>query len=358
MTYGDRRPCAGWLRGGAGMVLFAAQAAVAQAVLQAAPLGPPDHLLNKVILSGWMRAVEHVTEGRVKVSMRPQAGPPDGVLDAVRDGSVDVSLMSNSVSSRPLPLNGGLVSFPTGKSQSAESTSVAYQRVVNRFPALQDEFDGVQLLGVFTHGPGGLLMKGRPPSDATQLQGRRLHAGGASAAAAAASIGAVPVMGPGPAAAALFTKGEIDGTVTPLDSYVGFRLHGLVNGAVTVAGGFYNTGFSLLVNPAKWNALAEPDRAAILSVSGESLARLAGQAWDDGDRRALEAMRSDGVSVSAAGRKWVDLLQAQSGAREAAWIESVGLNRFDAANALADYRDELNRLAGWPSAPAKTASSR
>ncbi len=357
------RPAAQAFRGGvrgmcAALLLLAVQAAAAQTVFRAAPLGPPEHLLNQEILGGWARAVERLSEGRVKVSMLPRAGPPNAVLDAVRDGSVDVSLLSNSVSSRPLPLNVGLVGFPAAGSRSAEATSVAYQRVVDRFPAFQDEFGGVHLLGVFTHGPGVLLMKGQPFANTVELKGLRLHAAGASAAAAVAALAAVPVMGPGPAAAALFAKGEIDGSITPLDSYVAFGLQGTVNSVLTVAGGFYNTGFSLLMNKAKWDALSGPDQAAIAAASGESLARLAGRAWDNGDRRALEAMKNAGVTLVEAGPKWVDLLQAQGRSREATWIESVGLNSFDASNALADYREELRRLAGEPGAAAHIASGR
>lgn len=342
----EARPIAGVLRSsarrlGAALLIVGFQTVGAQAVLEAAPFGPLDHLLNREILAGWAQRVEQATEGRVRIATRPRSGPPNSVLDAIRSGTIDVSVMSNSVSTQPLPLNGGLVALPADGDNSAEATSVAYQRVMQRFPALREEFSGAHVLAVFTHGQGVLLMKGRPFANGVELQGLRIHAGGDSAAAAVASLGAVPVPGPGPAATALFNKGEIDGTLTPADSYVGFRLKGIVQTVVTGTGGFYNTGFSLLINPVKWDALSDKDRAAIDSVSGEALARAAGKAWDDGDRRAFEAMRAEGVEMVMAGPAWVSRLKKGSVARAEAWTESLGVYGFDASNALAEYRDEL-----------------
>jgi TRAP-type C4-dicarboxylate transport system substrate-binding protein len=80
--------------------------------LKASPFGPPDHLLNREILSGWIQDVERATAGRVKVMVLPKpASPPPAVLDAIAQGLADVSIVSNSASMRPLPLN-NLVSFP------------------------------------------------------------------------------------------------------------------------------------------------------------------------------------------------------------------------------------------------------
>ena len=339
------------------LLAFLAMPTSAQTLLKAAPFGPPPHLLNQEILGGWIRAVEQATEGRVRVLLLPQAaGAPDAVFDAVREGAVDLSLMSNSVSSHPLPLN-GLVGF-SASATSAEAASVAYQRRVMRHRPLLDEFNGVQLLGVFTHGPGAMLLKARAPADGVTPAGMRLHAGGASAVAVVGWLDAIAVPGAGPAATSLLADGKVDGTLTALDSYVGFGLRGLVKSALIVPGGFYNTGFSLLMNRDRWAALPERDRAAIVSVSGESLARLAGGAWDRGDRRALDAMRADGVEVVSGPAALVDRMRQRSANAEKEWIDAAGDNRADAENALREYRRELQREVPAPSARVTTSDAR
>ena len=62
-------------------------------------------------------------------------------------------------------------------------------------------------------------------------------------------------------------------------------------------GGFYSSSFGFFMNEDKWNKLSKQDQDAIMSVSGEALARLAGKSWDAADRGGLEAMKAAGVQI-------------------------------------------------------------
>jgi TRAP-type C4-dicarboxylate transport system substrate-binding protein len=313
----------------------------AQEVLRASPLGPPSHLLNSKVLKGWADAVAEATSGRVRVEILSQAvAPPLAVLAAVRAGKADVSIMSNGASRTPLPLN-ALVEF-AGQTPNAECASVAYQRVVTRYPALADEFAGVEVLSVFTHGPGVLLLASRDAITAAGLPDVRLHAGGAGAANAVRSLGAEPIVAPGPGAKPLLAEGKVEGTVTSAEAIDGFGLMRDIKQVVTMPGGFYSAGFSLIVNRARWATLSPEDRAAITRISGETLARMAGRAWDTADSLSLREGRARDMTITEVPKALEQRILASSEAREKAWASAQGVLATDATNALAEYRDELN----------------
>jgi len=54
----------------------------------------------------------------------------------------------------------------------------------------------------------------------------------------------------------------------------------VVKYATFFPGGFYSSAFGFFMNEDKWNALPKQDQDALLSVSGEVLARLAGMSED------------------------------------------------------------------------------
>ena len=318
----------------------APQTQQATQILRASPLGPPGHLLNRQVLRGWADAVRAATAGRVEIQVLPDAvAPPPKVLAAVRDGRADVAILSTGASETPLPLN-GLVEF-AGQTPNAERASIAYQRIVTRYPALGDEFEGVELLSVFTHGPGALLLAMRGRTATGQLQGTTLHAGSSGAANAVVALGAKPVMAPGPAAKGLLAEGKVDGTVTVVETLDGFGLAPNIAEVDVMPGGLYSAGFALVVNQKRWESISADDREAIRKVSGEVLAAQAGRAWDAADAQALRGARERGVPVVQTPEALQQRVRAASAAREQIWADGMGVFALDAKNALAEYREEL-----------------
>ncbi|MES2910252.1 MAG: hypothetical protein V4718_02620 [Pseudomonadota bacterium] len=313
----------------------------AQTILKASPFGPPNHLLTKKILLGWADAVGTATEGRVKVELLPAAvAPPPAILDAITSGAADVSLMSNGASARKLPLN-ALVEF-AGQTPSSEKASLAYQGIVQKYPALAGEFGVVQVLGVFTHGPGVLLLSRNGVAGQDDFSKLTINAGGAGGRAVALDLGAKPVMSAHPPRPEVLAEGQADATVTTIDSYGSFNLAEAVKGVVTLPGGFYTAGFAMVANSAKWKTLDARDQMAIMKVSGPVLARLAGQAWDQGDAEATAKIRAVGVPISTLTPSQTARMAAAGDQRKKAWLESLGGNAKDAEAALAEYRAQVS----------------
>src|SRR2546425_5967505 len=138
--------------------VLAATPALAQTTLTMSSWVSPQHHLTAVVLQGWTNEVEKATNGRVKFTMLPKhPSAPPGTFDAVRDGLVDLSYVTASYTPARhiLPM---IAELP-GAGETSLVNSVAYSRIYWRHFHKVGEYNGVKLLGVFTHGPGQMFTK-------------------------------------------------------------------------------------------------------------------------------------------------------------------------------------------------------
>jgi TRAP-type C4-dicarboxylate transport system substrate-binding protein len=134
---------------------IAATPAGAQTVLTASSFLPNQHFQTISAIVQLGADIEKATEGRVKVNLLPKAVvAPPGTFDAVRDGLVDIAWTVHGLTSARFVLT-NIAELP-GNGDSAEATSVAYQRIHERYLAKAGEHKGVKVLAVFTHGPGAI----------------------------------------------------------------------------------------------------------------------------------------------------------------------------------------------------------
>ena len=281
----------------------------------------PSHLLTKDVLAVWAQKVEKATDGRVKFQMlpkHPSAAP--GTFDAVKDGLVDVSYVTASYTParHVLPL---LPELPGGGA-TAEINSVAFSRIHWKYLHPVGEYKGVKLLGVFTHGPGQMFNTKRPINKVEDLAGMKIRSGGGISEQMARALGASAFVKPAPESYELLSSGVADGTFFPLESIISFKLGSVVKYATLFPGGFYGSAFGFFMNEDKWNKLSKADQDAIMSVSGEALARLAGKAWDATDRAALEVMKKANIQIQEASPELVKGVQERSKAIIDKWMKA------------------------------------
>ena len=166
------------------LALVAGAPAHAQTVLTMSSWVPPTHSLTRDVLMVWAKQVEQATNGRVKFEMLPKhPSAPPGTFDAVRDGLVDVSFVTASYTParHPLPL---MAELP-GAGATAEINSVAFSRIHWKYFQPANEYKGVKLLGVFTHGPGQMFTVKKQVTSVADLAGMKIRTGGGMAEAAA-----------------------------------------------------------------------------------------------------------------------------------------------------------------------------
>ena len=331
------------LAGGLALAL-AAPAAFAQTTLTMSSWVGPNHLLTKDILAVWGASVEKATSGRVKMQMlpkHPSAAP--GTFDSVRDGLVDVSFVTASYTParHPLPL---LAELP-GAGATGEINSVAYSRIHWKYLNQANEYKGVKLLGVWTHGPGQMFTVKKQVTSVADLAGMKIRSGGGISEAAAKALGASPLVKPAPESYELLSSGVADGTFFPSESIKSFNLDKVIKYATYFPGGFYSSSFGFFMNQDKWDKLPKADQDAILSVSGEVLARLAGKAWDAADKASFDAMKTANVVVIEASPAFVADVKKRTEPLAQEWIKSADAKGVDGAKVYAEFHEELKRVA-------------
>jgi TRAP-type C4-dicarboxylate transport system substrate-binding protein len=328
----------------AGVGLATAPPALAQTTtLTMSSWVSPQHHLTANVLQGWATEVEKATNGRVKFTMLPKhPSAPPGTFDAVRDGLVDLSYVTASYTParHVLPL---LPELP-GAGETALVNSVAYSRIHWKHFQKVGEYKGVKLLGVFTHGPGQMFTK-KPVSGIGDVQGLKIRTGGGVAEAVAKALGASAFVKPAPESYELLKSGVADGVFFPMESIVSFKLETVLEQATLFPGGMYSSAFGFFMNEDKWNKLPKQDQEAIEKISGEHIARLAGKSWDEADAKGLEALKKSGVKIVSASPELVAEVKKRSAPIVEDWIKQASAKGVDAAKILAEFREELKKVA-------------
>lgn len=318
-------------------------AAQAQTVFTTSSWVPPTHALT-VSQRDWCDLLEKNTAGKMKCNALPRAvSAPPGTFDAVKNGLADVSFSVHGYTPGRF-LYGQMAEFPF-LGNSAESISVAYNRVAQKNPQFLAEHQGLKVLAFFTHGPGIIFNTKRPITSAADLNGLKFRIGGGMVNEISKKLEMNVTLKPATDSYELLSGGVMDGTLFPAESTESFKIDKVIRHATTFPGGLYNTSFALVMNQAKYDKLTAEEKKAVEAVSGEVFARMAGRNWDKVDRRATALMQANGVVITKANAKFVAEIKAKTAPLETKWIEdskAKGLASPD--KLLAQFRAEIAKL--------------
>lgn len=323
----------------ASMPLMAASAA-AQVTLNVNTWVPPTHLLVADVAMPFCKDVETATSGRVRCNLLAKsvvAAPQ--TLDAVKDGLADLSFIVHGYTPGRFALTDGIELPFMG--DTAEAMSVAYHRVYEKMLAKHDEHKGVIVLSVFTHGPGQIYNTKHAVTSLKDLEGLKIRVGGGIVNDVAKALGAVAMLKPAPESYELLSQGVADGLFFPKESPVSFKLVPLIKHITYVPGGLYTTSFAHILNPAKCAQISDADKAAITKLSGETLARRTGKAWDAADQRGEKAVREANIPVVTASAQLVQEIKTKTQGLEQAFIDKAKTKGVDGAAVLAAFRAEI-----------------
>jgi len=177
------------------------------------------------------------------------------------------------------------------------------------------------------------------------VQGLKIRTGGGVAEAVAKALGASAFVKPAPESYELLKGGVADGVFFPMESVVSFKLDTVLEQATLFPGGMYSSAFGFFMNEDKWNKLPKQDQDAIAKISGEHIARLAGNSWDEADKKGLEALKKSGVKIVNASPALVAEVQKRSAPIIDDWITKASAKGIDGAKVLAEFRAELKKVA-------------
>jgi len=317
-------------------------AASAQTVLNVSTWLPPTHGASMAQVQ-WCEAVEKETRGSVKCNHLPKAvSAPPGTFDAVRDGLADVSFTVDGYTPGRFVFT-QLAEFPF-LGDSSTATSVAYQRLYDKYFAPLGEHRGVKTLAVFTHGPGIIFTVKQPVTSAADAAKLKFRIGGGNINELSRLMGWNTTLKPATDSFELLSTGVMDGTFFPDESLQSMRLS-MVKYATTFPGGLYNTSFVFMMNPARYNALKPEERAAIDKVSGEAATRLFAAGWDRTDAASREIQKTTGVQRQMASEAFVNEIKAKQAQLEDKWVAAAEARGLKNARAvLAEFRAETQKL--------------
>jgi TRAP-type C4-dicarboxylate transport system substrate-binding protein len=317
--------------------------AQAQVELSMSAWVPPSHMLVKDGMVPWMKEVERVTEGRVRIKLLPK--PVTNAInhfDAVRDGLADVAFVSHAYTpSRFQMVRVGVLPF---SGDNAEINSVALWRIYSKYFLKQDEHKGVKLLTIYTHGPGIFWNARKPIRAIDDFAGLKIRVGGGIAADVANALGVNTISKPAPESYELLSSGVVDGVMFPGESIVSFKLDKLVKFATRFPGGLYSDSHSVIMNMDRWNKISKADQAAIDKISHEAFARQVGKAWDNNAGAGFDAFKAAGGQVIPADAALVKAVAEKTARFEQEWVKMVDEKGLDGKAILAEYRDEVKKL--------------
>lgn len=308
--------------------------AVADTVLRVATWLPPGHAMNAEMWPTWGKWIEDATEGRVKIKLEYGMGHPKSMFDLVEDGVVDASFSYHGYVPGRFKLP-QIVEQP-GLDSNAEDASVALWRVQDKYFKKADEFEGLTLAAIFTHGPGYVHTIKQVDSLAA-LEGKKIRIGGGIQTDLGKRLGITPIAAPGSKVYEMLQQGVIDGVFMPMGEQQSLRLYEVAPNVLAVPGGMYLGSFSIFINPDFLADLPKKDRNAIMSVSGEKLSAMAGKAWDNADAKGLKFAKSKGVNITSTKALAKEFKQMSKGL-DHEWIESVKSKGVDAKGALKELR--------------------
>jgi TRAP-type C4-dicarboxylate transport system substrate-binding protein len=321
--------------------LAVALPASAQTTLRVANWLPTQHPLFAEVIKPWAEQVEKVTEGRVVMEViEAPLGPPAAHFDFAVNGVADVTYGVHNYT--PGRFTATLLAELPFQCEKAEYLSVAYWRIHERYLAKLDEHRGTKLLAVFTHGPGQIWAHGRDLTSMDSMKGSKIRIGGGFAQEAAKALGVVPIQAPVTQAYETLAGGAADGIEFPLESITAFKVDEVLDQGLIVPGGLYTVSMFVVMNEAKWNSLAKEDQDAILSVSGETLARSAGKVWDRADAAALEAIKREGrIELATPDADQMAAIEVALQPYVAQTLEQVAATGIDAEAAYQALRREI-----------------
>lgn len=331
----------------AATALVSATAQIASAeVLTMSSWVPPTHFVHTDFLVPFTEKVAEVTEGRVTVVILPAplASPPQH-WELARNGVADIT-WGNFTYEPERFVSLWFAEFPNAGT-NAEAQSRALWQTYETYLADNAAFDGVKMLAVGMFGGGQLHHGSKTMTSPEDVANVKFRMGGPIQEKLLTSLGAVPVAAPATKAYEMLESGVIDGSLHTMESVVNFRLEDSLEHHTIFPNGFYDATFFVIMNGAKWDGLADEDKAAIEGIIGEELSAAWGKNFDLQNPAAIEKLGAAGHEIVEASPELIAAVDTIYDTMVADWVEAAkAAGVADPQAMLTFYNDTYKSLAG------------
>ncbi|MEL3892388.1 TRAP transporter substrate-binding protein [Ferrovibrio sp. MS7] len=297
---------------GSPMVIRNARAQ-AQVTLKLHHFLPAVSNVHTKLWTPWAKKLEAESGGRLKVDIFPAmqlGGAPPQLFDQARDGVADLvwTLPGNTPGRFP-----GVEVFelPFVAAKRGIANAQATQEFYETY--LREEFKEVHPIVVWSH-DGGLIHASKPVKTMEDLKGMKLRSPTRFAGEALKALGATGIPMPIPQLPEALAQKVLDGCVIPWEVVPAVKVHELVKNHIEIPGSptLYTATFILAMNKAKYASLPADLKQILDANSGQALAKLAGEMWDN-----------EGVAVADMVRKRSNSITAISADEAARWRKAT-----------------------------------
>jgi TRAP-type transport system periplasmic protein len=289
-------------------------------------------------LQPWVKKVEEVTKGKVKIDIFPAqtlAKGPD-IWNAVKTGVADMGWCFHGYWPDMTPLS-DVITLPSLPVKSAEKGSEVLWKLYEKYPSIQNEYKDVHVLQLWASSPYFLITGKKQVKTMEDLKGLKIRVVGGPPTDQIKALGGIPTLIPMPDTYLSMDKGVIDGMGAPWEAIHGFRLYEIVR-YYTIAplSAVY---FSMSMNKQKWEGLPKDVQQAITSVSGLDAAKFWGKNWfDTAEQGVIEAAKKGNYQINRYVLPAAELDRWAKVAGEPLWKDWVkkmeGKGRTDAQQVL------------------------
>lgn len=326
----------------AAVALTAAGAAQADTTIRLETYAGPRHAMNTNGWPTWIKDLTKAGGGKVKVRMTYPPIDPRVLYDRVRDGIADMAWITHGYTTGRFVLT-QMIELP-GADGNAEQMSKAFWRTYTGRFGKRDEHKGVQLVALFTHGPGLVHSRG-PIANIGQVNGMKVRTGGGVQSQIAKRLGIVSVSAPVTKAQEILQQGVADGIFFSIETIYSFKLGGVVKNHYALPGGLYSASFAVVMNQRKYDSLNAADKASLNKVGGEHMSGIMGRTWDGADALAVEKLGAAGNKIGTFDAATAKAVKAKLADLDDWWIKRAQAEGAkDAADVLKALRAEVQKV--------------
>ncbi|MEJ8814332.1 hypothetical protein WKW77_24835 [Variovorax ureilyticus] len=210
-------------------------------------------------------------------------------LPEAQSGQVDLAVIQHSHEPQRFAASG--IGDQPFLGRFAETTSVAYQRLYERSPAMAKEHRGTKVLAMFVAPPGLLVTPKARIRHLEELARAATPSGEPTAASASVQLETAigNLRTPGAASRSQWALARLSDPPQPVEQ----------RSVLMVPGGIFNTSYALAVNDARWKSLGAAQQAVLASRTAVDTAAALGRDLDAAEWKASGKARIAGTAFFA-----------------------------------------------------------
>lgn len=239
----------------------------------------PVHVQQTGAMEPFAEEIEKATDGKVKIEIYSGGalGGPQETFDNIVTGIMDIGWGLQGYTAGKFEAH-SVLQLPFQADGTAEQLSLLAQKMYDQTPEIQEEYSEVKPLWFHAADSYAIFTKGKAVNSFEDVKGLKLRTPNTEASEMIKAWGATPVSLPANEVYDSLSKGVVDGAVLPIAALKDFNLFDVVD---YVTYGSFNTSiFYMAMNKDSWDQLSPENQQIIEEKSGETMAKMAGQAFD------------------------------------------------------------------------------